>query len=456
MFGQNKNRLKFLKYNDQREKFQCNSVCHAPFQNLLFVQSGDIMSCHYNRGFVLGRYPDCTVNLAWDGHKIKTLRKSLEDYNPPAGCQFCVDEINNGSFYSAGCKKYDYLASSVSEYPSMMEFQISNLCNLECLMCSGEYSSLIRKNRECGQPYPNPYNQQFADEIASFLPHLKYASFTGGEPFLNDLYYNIWSRVPEINPDLKITISTNGTILNDKVNQVLKNCHAELTISIDSLEKATYEKIRKNASFEEVMSNIEYFLSFSKDNNRILSVKYVVMRENIRHIPKLFSYFHDQSVQIYPKLAWVPFEQSLRYAEPEELLDHINFLSSYEFTRGSQIKDFNIERYRETINTLESWRNERLMNTEDFLSGLSNDALQIRLLKTVNSAIENDIMLDVAGKTELLDHSQTAITELITGEKNEIKRKELLIRILLLPSFVLSMKFTAATLKNSFSVSADY
>jgi sulfatase maturation enzyme AslB (radical SAM superfamily) len=431
-----KNRNGYLSYNRLREKSQLDSLCHAPFNNLLFVQSGDMMTCHYNRGFVLGRYPDCSVKQTWDGNKINALRKSLKDYNPPAGCQFCIDEINNGSFYSAGCKKYDYLASAVSEYPSMMEFQISNLCNLECLMCSGEYSSLIRKNRECGQPYPNPYNPQFADEIASFLPHIKYANFTGGEPFLNDLYYKIWERVPELNPDLKITISTNGTVLNDKVKEVLKNCHAELTISIDSLEKATYEKIRKNASFEEVMSNIEYFLSFSIENKRILSVKYVVMRENIRHIPKLFSYFHDQGVQIYPKLAWVPFEQSLRYSEPEELLDHINFLSSHDFTRSSQIKDFNIERYRETINTLESWRNERLINTEDFLSGLSNDALQARLLKTVNSAIENDIMLDVAGKTELLDHSQTTITELISGEKNEIKRRKLLIRILLLPSFV--------------------
>jgi hypothetical protein len=61
MFGRDKHKKEFRKYNDLRELSQRDCLCHAPFQNMLFVQSGNMMVCHYNRAYALGTYPDVSV-----------------------------------------------------------------------------------------------------------------------------------------------------------------------------------------------------------------------------------------------------------------------------------------------------------------------------------------------------------------------------------------------------------
>jgi MoaA/NifB/PqqE/SkfB family radical SAM enzyme len=80
-------------------------------------------------------------------------------------------------------------------YPRVMEFELSNECNLECVMCNGYFSSSIRKNREKLPASVSPYNDQFVDELDQFIPHLTDAKFLGGEPFMIDIYLKIWERI---------------------------------------------------------------------------------------------------------------------------------------------------------------------------------------------------------------------------------------------------------------------
>lgn len=436
MFNRGNHKSKYLEYNRQREKSQCDSLCHAPFQNLLFVQSGNMMVCHYNRAFSLGNFPEVSVSEAWNGPRIAELRKSVGKYEIQTGCQYCGDEIAAGNFLSAGCKKYDYLAGPTSAYPQIMEFQTSNRCNLECIMCSGEYSSAIRHNREQGAPYPDPYDEQFFIALREFLPHLKYASFTGGEPFLNEMYYRIWKEIAKVNPGLNITISTNGTILNERVKEVLSSLNVQLTVSIDSIRKQTYEHIRRNASFEEVQDNLRFFIDFMKKNKRLFSVKFVVMQENIREIPEVFSFFHDQEVQLFPKPAWVPFGQTLRFLDPLILEGHIQFLSSFTFEGGSAVRDFNNERYLELINTLKQWRNERLSFSHTALEVLADEELEGKLFEMVKQSVEKDEMISQTEKSVLLETSVHALDALLLTAPLKEDRRALVLKVLLLPAFI--------------------
>lgn len=436
MFGRNKHKQVFQKYNDQRAPAQRDRLCHAPFQNLLFVQCGHMMTCHYNRAYSLGAYPEVTIADAWNGPRIQALRDSVTNYELLPGCRFCGDEIAAGNFLSAGCKKYDYLAGPNQGFPSSMEFQTSNICNLECIMCSGEYSSAIRKHREKGDAYADAYGEKFLDEIQPFLPHLKYASFTGGEPFLNENYYQLWKAIAKLNPDLNITISTNGTILNDRVKEVLSQLKVQLTVSIDSVKKETYERIRCGASFEQTMSNISYFMDFMKAQGRLFSVKFVVMKENVGEIPALFEFFHSRGVQLYPKLAWVPYEQSLRFLDSEVLDTHIKQLSDFNVQGGDAVKDFNGVRYRELINTLTQWRNDRDGFTRVALEAMSTNALKEKLYLLVAHSIENDEMTAASERIALQESSVQSLDALMLTASSEEERRSLLLKILLLPSFV--------------------
>ena len=67
-----------------------------------------------------------------------------------------------------------------------------------------------------------------------------------------------------INPSVKISVTSNSTVLNDRIKKILEKLRFNFTISIDSVNKETYEKIRKNASFEETFYNFDYYLEYTK------------------------------------------------------------------------------------------------------------------------------------------------------------------------------------------------
>ena len=78
-------------------------------------------------------------------------------------------------------------------------------------MCGGKWSSAIRKNREGLPPLKNHYDKDFVKQIREFLPFLREARFIGGEPFLINLYYDIWEAITESSqqplPEYKATVT---------------------------------------------------------------------------------------------------------------------------------------------------------------------------------------------------------------------------------------------------------
>jgi sulfatase maturation enzyme AslB (radical SAM superfamily) len=54
-------------------------------------------------------------------------------------------------------------------------------------------------------------------------------------------------------------VTTNGTLYDARVERVLENLPVNLSISIDGLTKATYESIRVNSTYENVMKNLHRF-----------------------------------------------------------------------------------------------------------------------------------------------------------------------------------------------------
>jgi len=150
-------------------------------------------------------------------------------------------------------------------YPIRLEFELSNKCNLECAMCSGVFSSSIRANREGKPPLPQMYDSNFVEQLKPFIPHLKQAKFLGGEPFLIDIYYDIWELFIKSNPSCEIIITTNGTVFTNKVQRVLENLNCQIIVSLDSVTKDTYEGIRVNAVMERTLDHLDKFMSLNRD-----------------------------------------------------------------------------------------------------------------------------------------------------------------------------------------------
>ena len=180
-------------YNALRPASKHGSFCYAPMNNIYFSWEGKAIACCFNQDFILGRYPEQSIREIWESQKANELREALENYDLSKGCNVCLSDVQEKRFEASNALRFDGFESKL--FPVMMEFQLSNTCNLQCVMCNGHLSSSIRKHRDKLPPLPQVYDANFVAQLKEFIPHLEHTTFSGGEPFLINIYFDIWDKM---------------------------------------------------------------------------------------------------------------------------------------------------------------------------------------------------------------------------------------------------------------------
>ena len=249
--------------------------CNAPFNNMYFTVHGNVSPCWKLPGYVDNWSVERSINDIWFGEKFDEYRNALKNSTFINRCKECEVEIAKDVWPLAKA----YQNYPVQKYPSLMELELSIQCNLECVMCSGELSSGIRKNRDKKPPLPQIYTEQFVKEMREFVPHLKELRFNGGEPFAQKIVLDICDMVAEVNPNLKVNIATNGTVYSKRVRKILEQNNTHINVSIDSLDPKRYSEIRINGKLEDVHRNFTLYKEYC-GKEKSLSVMVNPMRNN--------------------------------------------------------------------------------------------------------------------------------------------------------------------------------
>ena len=354
-------------YNATRTCRDTSVLCHAPFSNIYFNQFGQGLACCFNTNHVLGTYPHETVSEMWYGRQASALREAMRRDDFSAGCQGCAHQLASRNF-SGIMSVFDHLADTPAalaqvdrtdvELPRSLEFSLSNACNLECVMCTGDFSSSIRKRREGRPRMDNPYDFRFLEQLEPFLPSLRMARFFGGEPFLTRMYYRIWDRLHQVNPDVDIRITTNGTALLDRARRLLAGLRCRITMSVDSLERETYELIRRNASYDLLRENMEYFASYCTERGFPLNLAVCPMQQNWRELPDMVSYCNDRGFDIGFNTVYYPPSCSLRMLPYDQLTEVLDHWRSREWHTTDWLQSGNVARFEGVINQVAQWREE--------------------------------------------------------------------------------------------------
>ncbi len=342
-------------YNKTRSLFKRRFICFAPYKTMRFSVSGIVHTCCYNRYLKLGTYPEQNLHNIWFGEQNKLLQKNISNHDFSQGCQTCHEFISANNFYGAGCKNYDYLPKSRNSFPVMLEFEASNICNLACIMCNGDNSSYFRKEREKKEPYTVPYDDDFVTQLKEFIPFLYEARFVGGEPFLTPLYYKIWEEILKINPRVKISVLTNATILNEQIKQLLNEGNFNISVSIDSFTKETYESIRINSDFNNVMKNFDYFYSYSIQNKKWFNINICPIKNNMFEIPSIVDFCNKKEINIFFHTVYAPANCSLWSMSSSELKSLIDFTKQYRPNSDTKTKAENANIFYAYLKQLESW-----------------------------------------------------------------------------------------------------
>jgi molybdenum cofactor biosynthesis enzyme MoaA len=315
---------------DRRFVVDVRSPCNAPFNNMYFTTEGRVGPCWLNLLPDSEFWsPNRSIKDIWFGDTFNKYRTALKQGNFIDQCKVCSKNIKNNIWPLA--MAFDPF--SVKEYPTMLELELSNQCNLECVMCEGRLSSGIRKNRDKLPALPMVYDDSFVEQLKEFIPHLEELRFNGGEPFAQKIVYDICMEVAKLNPLLKITMATNGTVLNKQVRQILQECNIHLNISIDSLDRDNYGKIRVNGVFNDLMENFIEFRDYCHNNNRVLSVMINPMRDNWWEMPDFLEFCDKHKVHLWFNTIHHPANLALHNLERNEL-------SVIYATLNSRLQDF--------------------------------------------------------------------------------------------------------------------
>jgi MoaA/NifB/PqqE/SkfB family radical SAM enzyme len=293
------------------------AACYAPYSSMYFTTLGEVRVCCHNWKFSIGNVATDSLDDIWQGYKLRILREALREYDLGYGCDYCEWRIAGGNFASNAMTKWDYLplSSSVPEWPSLMEFSIGNTCNLQCIMCNGNFSSAIRSHREKRPPMPRVYNDDFFDDLRKYLPHLKKARFLGGEPFLQQDCYRIWGMLVEDGISLPCHVTTNGTQFHSRMEPFLEALPFSIFISMDGFKKETIEKVRVNVRYEDLMENVARFRDYARRRNTHFGLTFCLMRPNWSELADFCLFGDELDCSVFVNIVRRPSKLSL-YAMP--------------------------------------------------------------------------------------------------------------------------------------------
>jgi len=158
----------------------------------------------------------------------------------------------------------------------------TSVCNLTCQTC-------IRNTwtEPLGYMKMETFNR-VVEQLPKFS-HLQSVMFGGfGEPTAHGEILSMIRNVKSLG--VKAEMVTNGTLLDEKIIPGLFDCHLDtLWISFDGADGASFEDIRKGASFRQVIGGLELLQKLNKKGRHKIDIgiAFVVMMKNIEDLKNL-------------------------------------------------------------------------------------------------------------------------------------------------------------------------
>ena len=324
-----------------------STFCIMPFIHANVRTNGDIHMCCYSTEIPQHNIKSSSIVHWWAS--IEQARIDMLEGTPLTACAGCYNQEAHGltSQRQSNNKRFKvvsdkYAKEIVNRYykdlvsPIDYDLQITNICNLKCIMCrESESSALLTENRilKISNVDQTDYNwkQEEIDKLLELLqnPNTKSVTIRGGEPFL----------IPQIKKAMLDVIRTNRASLIDL--QIVTNC-TEFDIEwVNILEKFKsiwmicsidavgdrYEFIRYGATWNKVDKNIDLIKTIKNVN---ITINTVIQNINLLGIPDLLAWAEQKDLYInlsrIQDPAWLTID-TLPVAIKQMAIEELNKLS---------------------------------------------------------------------------------------------------------------------------------
>lgn len=287
---------------------------------MVFDSIGRVRICCGNAEYILGDICSERLDDIWNGARLARIREALKAYDLSLGCAVCHHKIAAGVMEGSSLRTTQLIAQKFEEFeiepdapywPKHLEFHLSNKCNLQCVTCFGEFSSVIRQKRDKLPPHTPAYGDQFFDDLRKYLPRLVAAQFLGGEPFLIPEMYRVWDMLIEDQLQPACHVTTNGTVFGAKVERVLDKLPMSVSVSMDGVTAKTFEAIRLNAKFERVLENFRRFKESCRSRGQYIGINFTLSRLNWHEFVDFLLFAEAEDVDVSASEVYFPEALSL-------------------------------------------------------------------------------------------------------------------------------------------------
>ena len=268
--------------------------CIWPFTYVGIEKSGDVFLCPCRQWTSMGSVGNIkqnTLSYIWNSRKALQYRNiifnsKIDTICNRAICPYLLSRKNvQDSWHYLAPEILTNIGKRIPKLPvlfSRVKLDTDNRCNLACIMC--------RKKKNIDDPYS--ITDIALKRLTSHWHHIQeFCPSTSGEMFFMPDIINLLESDLFIKNNIEIEAVTNGLLFNLKIWNKIKHNKICLKISIDSLIKEKYERIRRGADFKTLLKNVE-FVSMLRTNNYLLKtqIAMLVMKSNYQEIDMMVKF----------------------------------------------------------------------------------------------------------------------------------------------------------------------
>jgi molybdenum cofactor biosynthesis enzyme MoaA len=277
--------------------------CLSPFVQVNIDRNGDVglCGCSQWQPTSIGSIFEHSLQDLLANATAQNIRKSIID-----GTYIYCDTTKCGVIRADGLNSYKTLPDKVKwavkdharfSMPRHIVLAIDNTCNLSCPSCRHH---VIKNTQETEQRQlelskiltKNLFGTPTDDRVELTLD-------TSGEVFASPLLLDFINGIsPTDFPNIEIDILSNGLLAKDRWHRLggMQSYVKQITISYDSSDPATYEKLRRGGQFDRLVENLTWLGNKKKENGMKFKVRMVVQQDNFTQMKEFYDF--SQTVNV--------------------------------------------------------------------------------------------------------------------------------------------------------------
>ena len=191
--------------------------------------------------------------------------------------------LNFPRFINFACLIWAFLRrKSSGKYPALpnpliLMIESTNFCNFNCPLCDKGAGKLSRPE---GSMSVENY-QRLLEDIGRGLKLIML--WNQGEPFINKQLLEMVKFAKE--RGIFTVISTNGSLIMDNAEAIVKSGLDELIISLDGATRETYYRFRRGGDFESIINGIKHLAEIrGRKFTPLISLQFLLLKHNINEM----------------------------------------------------------------------------------------------------------------------------------------------------------------------------